>query len=1143
MAFGARELRLILSIQSYGTSNFAKVRRDITDLERATKAANLNQLANQQRMVRESERLAASQKRIRGLEKQALGAQGIGPLRTRQKIMKELNAMGYSGVVLQDMMLGKSKANSVEAQAMVNTLRAQEKAHANILHSLGIEKVLAGEIAAEYARIATEGAAQAAAADATVARQNRLMKGQTIARGVGHVGRTAQFTGLLGVAGLALAANAAAKFNKQLVLAATQARGINEPLSRVAQITKDLESGFTNKTGKRFEGILALMQKFPASADDMAKSIYDIYSSMRVTEGEGLGLLKSFNQLAVATGGDLPTATNAGITVLNDFDNAGKDVTGTLNLMVSIIRFGRLHLEQFNQMLNKVAPAAQASEQSLKDVSGAMAFLTTRMPSQPQAATGIARLLQTFRDPDFQKGVFKFGVDITKGSKAVGALKPLPVILNMMAKSFKTFGTQGGPGQLFKQLTSVGAGTGAGRQSRIEAINAYTLLIKNIKAYNTLQRLTTGDTVEFQRALDAMSAAPGVRWEVFVNQMHAFLITVGEAALPALLKFAGHISRIVHWFEGLNKGTRDLIVKFMVFGSVAAVLGGTLLSLGGSIAAMIIGFKLSRVAMAAMGTEAEATAVKVGFLGASLKVLGGLGLIAIPIILQLIRGGEPGLWTFLSGALSGAAGGAMIGSAIAPGIGTAIGAAAGAITVPLVIDLVSHLQGHPQKMTAARKEYTKQLKAWQESIWTPGVRGKGATDPGSFDEWLKANPKYAAMEATQKKHNNNTSNLLKNYKKLLKQENKDTIDQLTSQQKQLQAVYDKQVEGTKKTHQREEALARAHTNAMQAAQANMNQKIESAVKNLAQIYDTFEQMNKQALGNIAQGPTMQGILGSVFGNINDTLRQFGVQIPVPFQILRKDLDQQMTYFRRWRSDLDKLTKKAGPKGFKMVQELQAMGPEKGISIVEGLLGTNPTNVKKYVSDYNSIQDEVKAAAKTDMDKQLGDWMKHGKDIAWAIINGLSESEALLSAGFKKYVTTNFGSILQKEFSAEVALAMSNAVADLNAQDAAAAATAADAAANSPAGKKVGKGKSPIRGMSIAAATAAVRAGHQPFREPWMNQGIIQGISAPPGTRDSHMRHVSVYHGDNITIHGSSPDAAERFMRRRDFVRRHRGSRG
>ena len=57
----------------------------------------------------------------------------------------------------------------------------------------------------------------------------------------------------------------------------------------------------------------------------MAKAAYDIFSSMNVSFGGGMDLLEKFNKLSVATLTDLETATNAGITVLNNFGGYSKE--------------------------------------------------------------------------------------------------------------------------------------------------------------------------------------------------------------------------------------------------------------------------------------------------------------------------------------------------------------------------------------------------------------------------------------------------------------------------------------------------------------------------------------------------------------------------------------------------------------------------------------------------------------------------------------------------------------------------------------------------------------------------------------------------------------------------------------------------
>src|SRR5215471_18504909 len=78
MAFGARELRLILSIQSYGTGNLTRLRRDIASLGAATKAANAEQLANA--------------RKISQLQTRRFATQGIAPLRQQRQLTSQLLA-------------------------------------------------------------------------------------------------------------------------------------------------------------------------------------------------------------------------------------------------------------------------------------------------------------------------------------------------------------------------------------------------------------------------------------------------------------------------------------------------------------------------------------------------------------------------------------------------------------------------------------------------------------------------------------------------------------------------------------------------------------------------------------------------------------------------------------------------------------------------------------------------------------------------------------------------------------------------------------------------------------------------------------------------------------------------------------------
>lgn len=1066
MAFGGRELRLILSIQSYGTGNIQRLRRDIMSLQTATDIANRKSLLQA--------RIAQRQTNIANLQQeQKLIRSGVPYYLARNKAVANYStALSRQTSIRASQIATERKLFDLETQRIVTRgkLASAKSTHAPIAQIQLLERTMTsldmqeasltltsksldqalfaqrnrvalldkeykdlvatkGAYSTEVAAIQTKINAETAAlkmqeeqvARLNVAQRMQLLQQKEIrARSVAHAGRIAQFAGLIGLAGFSLAATAAANFNKELVLAATQARNINAPLSQTIERTKQLENGF-DKAGVHFQGILELMQQFPASAEDMAKASYDIYSSMRISFGGGLTLLKQFNQLAVATGSDLATATSAGITVLNNFSHAGMSTNEVLNLMVATIRFGRMRLDEFNQMLGKVAPAAKNAGQSFKDVAGAMALITTRQPSTTQGATQLARLLQTFSDPDFQRGTAKFGVDITRGAGAVGALKPLPEIIDLMNKAFGTYTKHGGVGELFKDLTAVGAGTGRGRASRIEAQRGYLFLIKSIRDYRAIQLLTTTDTTEFTKSLKAMSAAPGVQWQIFINQMRAFIIVIGQAALPALLKLAGWLSRVAGWFESLSEGLRSTIVRIGVFTAAFLLLGGTLVNVGASLVALAANWKIMRAQTILAGIAAEGTSGQLVIAGTAAEVAGNQAAVS------------SSKWLLLGRSLGIMALAYVASNKIAQDIQQK----------PIAFGGVPVTPGTPEKIKKAYAEYLSGFSKFEKL--RQGALGKYAVGilskiPGtppqikSFKDWLKEHPRLQKIEEKQlKNHGNSLTAVEKRYHRILNKENAAYVKSVRDQQKQLLNAYNQQNAGADAANQRAVQIAKAHTNAMQEAMRKQQETIKAATDNLMGVYDQMRQQNEQALGGIFQGPTMSGILGGIFSGLNDQLRQFGVQIPIPFAILKKDMDQSLAYAKRWFRDIGKLRKAGVPED--VITQIEALGPQAGIPIVEGMLQNGKKGAKKLGDEWHKALGPsgiVTKQTQKDMNATLAWWKTFGEKTAWQMAQGIINNpyDAQIRKNFQSYIKTTFGDILAKQAKLDAAAYMKNFTQDL-----------------------------------------------------------------------------------------------------------------
>jgi TP901 family phage tail tape measure protein len=433
-------------------------------------------------------------------------------------------------------------------------------------------------------------------------RESRMRKG-TLAV---DAGRNMMLRGLLLTAGSGFLAQQAATFDTGAMKAATQvAKG---PGARTPE-------GMTRSSAKLQEEILGMMGQFPARAQEMEDAAYQIFSAMNVTFGQGVDLLRTFNAVAVAGATDLATATNAGITLFNNFGGSAQQNAKALDTAFAVIRLGRMEFDDFNDMLNQVVPVAKATGQSLEDVGGAMAFVTSRIPSQRQSATAIARLLEVLSRSDARLGLKKLGASIEDEK---GNLLSLPKIMEQIVK-LPLAQTQSGINELIPFVTSTGRGEGRGIQSTIQARKALSLLINQFKEYQEIQKQVAAGGDEFRIRYEMMLGTAGVKWERFKSQLQAIAIVIGQGVLPFMLRLADLVSRGVDWAKA-NSGTVKLVASMVALFGVANLVLGVLASFAGSVVVLYNAFRL----MAGAG----GLGAVLGRLGALGQVLGVLARIA-----------------------------------------------------------------------------------------------------------------------------------------------------------------------------------------------------------------------------------------------------------------------------------------------------------------------------------------------------------------------------------------------------------------------------------------------------------------------------------------------------------------------------------
>lgn len=785
------------------------------------------------------------------------------------------------------------------------------------------------------------------------------------------VGRGLQLRGLLGGAALGAAAQQAANFSTQVTKAATQVAGNNS----LQQIGK-------NVTGLQKE-ILDLMGQFPASAQEQADAAYDIFSAMNVPLKQGVGLLKLFNMVAVAGATDLETATNAMITIINNFGGSWEQTMKAVNTSFAIIRFGRLEFSEFNDMLNSVVPAAKAAGMSLEDVSGAMAMVTKLIPSQKQGATAISRLLEVISRPDFRRGAERLGLDI---ETAEGALRPLPKIIQQLARLDIAQATST-INSLFQVVTATGRGGGRGIQSTVQARRALILLVKEYQEYERIQREVTGATSEFEKRYTFMIGSAGVKWEKFKAQMQALLILIGTAAIPLFTKLGEKVSNAIDWARQ-NKGTIGFITKLTLLISVASLVSGTLLKMYGTLLILRVGFgAVSKAGVAA-------------FAALNLAIRLHMAQLASAFILWKATSAR-----FLVVAAAAARASAAIrlfGATMAASLVAATAFTSRLMGLGKMLALL--VRGGPYIVAISLLiEFKDEI--WKKTKEALGdiAKGMGGAIPlgiGPHGQRVKVSPPDLTLD--KNKTDKQKKVIISDYQKQVneikrlmklggaelfnKKMMKDLGFDQNALQEQINNLVNQPPGGTDK-----QRMANDIAN-------NYKDIMKQATDKLVEVYQGFREQNQQAMGSIFEPIEGEGEEAQLRKQWNWT----GAA-----DSLLANMKERVRQFREWRNSLTMLLKKGFSKDF--VEEFKKMGPE-GMKHLDELKKAGPRRVREFNTVFAAGKQSIEKATEIDFNKQINKWNSFGKDTAFAIITGMESEEQQLQTRMNSMVSRLYSGI-------------------------------------------------------------------------------------------------------------------------------------
>jgi TP901 family phage tail tape measure protein len=961
----ATEIVIIAKVQNQASGQLRRLARDIGGMGRANQLATRMQQQNMQ-LMRQQLRSTGVGSRMR-----------IGQLQQTERMLQLERDLSTN--MTHRMSLAQRLAKTTDSEKQLLLSRQIEETHMrdNVLaqrrvvyteQQVAAERALSAQLKIEEAQYA-----QMAAQQKELARMARLQRRvgpfQAIGRTTSHIGRAATFAGLLTTAGMAMAGKQFADLQGLSVKAASQIQGINEDVNGIIAGGARLQTEIQKQ-----------MMRFTASGSEMADAAYQIYSSMDIGEKQGYRYLAMFNKLAVAMGSDLATATNVGITVLNNFAGAGNNMNKTLDTMATIIRLGRMELGDFDQMMNRVAPAARQAGYSLQDVAGFMELITRKIPSQAQAATAIQRSIQMFSNPAFVKGMQRFGKPITfidnEGIKRLRA--PVEIFKQIIALD-RNLGKGGLNLQnLFQIVTQKGRGGGVGLMGTEQGRKGISIGVRNLRELVELQDKSAMSAGEMNKRFKAVQQTFAFKWENFTNQMRVLVLEIGQAAIPVIIRFMGWIKGLIARWKELSPHMRDTIVKFIALMGVVMLIGGPIATVVGAIFSLIGAFitlgEILGVAAGGTGILAELAAFLV-FMGE----IAAIGAIVITIAVA---------WHFIKPHLPPWAQRLMSYSGV--DLFKDVTKAAGVFETKRGVGLRTGLpvdKGAPFFDPKAKLFPTEKDRQRAKGLWDDLQQARtGLTkDPG--DKGLLARIRRDMKEINALGRNKALSKIFDDAAGAIGSTN-------TAADKFNRKMKSYNTDMKSWLNQRAQAIRQAHD--------QYQQIIDTAVNNMISKYNELKSANESAFGELFQGPVLTG---ESFQEAKD----WGIKPSA--KIINSDLRGQVNAFKKWSGDLNALGKKNVPKA--LVAELTALGPA-AADEVNALRKASPKMLRNFVNLWRQKQRLITQATKQQFAQQLKEWESHGKNMGLKIIAGLETEDSGLAKTMRGILKNSFnGTVLEE----------------------------------------------------------------------------------------------------------------------------------
>lgn len=328
--------------------------------------------------------------------------------------------------------------------------------------------------------------------------------------------------------------------------------------------------------------VLDISKKLPQSATTLANGLYDIASS-GFQGADGLKVLEA-SARAAAAGMTTTEVSAKGVTaVLNAYGYSGDEANRISDTMFRTVDKGVVSFEELSSNIGGVVGTANLANIGFEELSGALAYITTKGYNAAESTTALNRLILSIIDPSEElaevlaKAGYESGEMALQQAGLVGVMELVDAAAGGSVTKLQSMFTE------IRSLRGAGALLGNG----LESLTSYMADFAD----------TTGAT---NIALEEQSKSLSYQIDLLKSSLSAVGITLGQQFIPQVTGTVQEMTKFVDANAETIVGLGTLGIK------ATAVVGGILLLTGalGKLRAMVIGHPVGALlaAYAGVGT-------------------------------------------------------------------------------------------------------------------------------------------------------------------------------------------------------------------------------------------------------------------------------------------------------------------------------------------------------------------------------------------------------------------------------------------------------------------------------------------------------------------------------------------------------------